>query len=153
MIDESGIKCASVSARSILVEYGPIRVRHRRSSAQTMATGRRTKADLSSTEDPLKREVRREKNRLAARELKRTRDNVELELTKQVEELEEEQARLEEEQKTLENRRAQLTRAIYNAKQMPLIPLITEIDVPLMFAANQEQNLLVDLRSLMNFDD
>lgn len=150
MLDESGIKCASVTPRSILVEYGPIRVRHRRSSSQTMATGRRTKTEVTSAEDSVKREARRERNRLAARELKKTRDNIESELMRQVDELEEERARLEEQQRVLEDQKARLNRAIYNAKQAPLVPLIANIGVPVMFAVNQQQDVLVDLRSLIN---
>ena len=149
MLDENEIKCASVTARSILVEYGPIRVRHRRNSSQTMANGRRTKDDRTVEEDPLKRELRREKNRLAARELKRTRDSIEWELMKQVEELEQERESLEKQQRLLEDQKAKLSRAIYNAKQAPLIPLITNIDVPVMFAANSQHDLLVDIRSLI----
>ena len=132
------------------MEYGPIRVRHRRSSSQTTATSRRIRTDTRSSEDPEKREARREKNRLAARELKKTRDNIESELIRQVDELEEEQARLEEQRRVLEDQKAKLNRAIYNAKQAPLVPLIANIGVPVMFPVNQQQDVLVDLRSLIN---
>ena len=130
------------------MEYGPIRVRHRRSSSQTTATSRRIRTDTRSSEDPEKREARREKNRLAARELKKTRDNIESELIRQVDELEEEH--LEVPRSVLEDQKAKLNRAIYNAKQAPLVPLIANIGVPVMFPVNQQQDVLVDLRSLIN---
>jgi hypothetical protein len=132
-----------------VVEYGPIRVRHRQSQSQTLATGRRSKYSPCSEEDSVKREIRRTRNRLAARELKKTRDNIETELFKQIEVLEQEKDRLQEEHKQLAERKASLNRAIYNAKLAPLVPLVTNIDIPLLFGPKQRRDLLIDLRPLL----
>jgi hypothetical protein len=49
------------TAKTRLVDYGPIRVRHRIAPSQTFATGRRLKDDPISPEDVVKREIRRAK--------------------------------------------------------------------------------------------
>ena len=115
--------------KSFVVEYGPIRIRHRRKSPQTLATGRRPKHESTSDEDPLTCEIRRSKNRLAARELKKKRENIEVGLLKTISQLEEERSHLEKQHKDLEEYRAQLNRAVYNAKQAPWIPLILDMDM------------------------
>lgn len=134
---------------SYIVDYGPVRIRHRRSLSQTIATGRRSKDEPLDGEEATKREIRREKNRIAARQLKRSRDQIELDLVQQIKELEQEQNSLEEQHKMLEERKAQLNRAVYNAKQTPLIPLVTDINIPIFFGPQERRDLLIDLRPLL----
>ena len=76
-------------ARTSLVSYGPIRIRRRHTVSSTLATGRRSKDEMIEGEDPVKREIRRLKNRDAARRLKAERDGIERDLHNQVLELEE----------------------------------------------------------------
>ena len=83
--------------RTSTVTYGPIRIRKRHIAAPTLATGRRSKDDFTMGEDIRKREIRRLKNREAARNLKKQRDDIENSLLKQVTELESLQSRLLEE--------------------------------------------------------
>ncbi|CAF2380101.1 unnamed protein product [Rotaria sp. Silwood2] len=139
---------------SYIVDYGPIRVRHRRSKSQTLATGRRSRDEPLYGEEAIKRELRREKNRIAARHLKRTRDQIESDLLETIKELEHEQKCLEEQHKKLEERKAQLNRAVYNAKQAPFIPLITDINIPILFGPQKRRDLLIDLQPLLkNLDE
>ena len=70
------------------VEYGPIRVRLTRKPAPTLATGRRSKHIKLSGDAAIKREKRREKNRIAARRLKEKRESIEDELQREIELLE-----------------------------------------------------------------
>lgn len=70
--------------RTSTVTYGPICVRKRHTAAPTLATGRRSKDAFIVGEDIRKREVRRQKNRESARNLKRVRDNIERSLQTQV---------------------------------------------------------------------
>ena len=79
-------RCAG--QRTSTVIYGPIRVRKRHTAAPTLATGRRSKDAFIAGEDIRKREVRRQKNRDAARKLKLERENIEHTLQTQVIELE-----------------------------------------------------------------
>ncbi|CAF0758558.1 unnamed protein product [Rotaria sp. Silwood1] len=146
-------KKSDLNAASYIVEYGPIRVRHRRSKSQTLATGRKSRDEPLYGEEAIKRELRREKNRIAARQLKRTRDEMESDLLETIKELEHEQKCLEEQHKKLEDRKAQLTRAVYNAKQTPLIPLITDMNIPILFGPQERRDLLIDLQPLLKILD
>ena len=77
------------------VEYGPIRVRLTRKPAPTLATGRRSKHITLLGDAAIKREKRREKNRIAARRLKAKRESIEDELQRKIELLENEQMNLQ----------------------------------------------------------
>jgi hypothetical protein len=74
--------------RTSVVTYGPIRIKKRHTTAPTLATGRRSKYVLVNGEDAVKGELRRRKNREAARNLKKYRDNIEHELSAAINELE-----------------------------------------------------------------
>ena len=139
----------SSSAGTYTVEYGPIRVRHRLTVSQTLATGRRPKDDPVEGDAAIQREIRRAKNRIAARELKRTRDQIEQDLIEKIKQLEQEQTYLEGQHKELEDYKAQLNRAVYNAKQAPLIPLIADLDTPLLLELQSKHDLLIDLQPLL----
>jgi hypothetical protein len=136
-----------------VIDYGPIRVRHRRYASQTLATGRRSKNDRQSHEDPIKCELRRTKNRLAARELKKCRDNIEIGLMRQIQELEQARADLQCQHKQLEARKASLSRAVYNAKQAPLIPLVVNVDIPVLLGTQQRPGQLIDIQPLLRTID
>ena len=139
---------------SYVVDYGPVRVRHRRSASQTLATGRRSKDEPLYGEEAIKREIRRAKNRIAARELKKDRDQIEIDLVQKIQQLEEEKNDLQTQHKILEERRAQLNRAVYNAKQAALVPLITDMNISLFFPSQDQKNLLIDFYSLLqNIDE
>ncbi|CAF1329811.1 unnamed protein product [Rotaria sp. Silwood1] len=75
-------------SRTSTISYGPIHVRKRHTAAPTLATGRRSKDMKMEGEEAIKREIRRQKNRESARNLKKIRDNVENELKIQIQELE-----------------------------------------------------------------
>lgn len=149
-----GCSQSNSGSGSYLVDYGPIRVRHRRGVSQTLATGRRSKDAELAGEEAIKREIRREKNRVAARELKKTRDKIEFDLMEKLQTLEQERQSLQEQHVQLEQRKGQLNRALYNAKQAPLIPLIADMDIPLLLELPQRQDLLIDLQPLLrNIDE
>ncbi|CAF1120785.1 unnamed protein product [Rotaria sordida] len=87
-IDSSKFKNSCRVSRTSPVIYGPICIKKRRSAAPTLATGRRSKDAIMEGEEARKREIRRMKNRISARNLKRLRDNIENNLKSQVKELE-----------------------------------------------------------------
>ncbi|CAF0866197.1 unnamed protein product [Adineta ricciae] len=142
-------KSKNSNPSSIVVDYGPIRVFHRRFTAQTLLTGRRSKDEPLDGEEAAKREARRIKNRIASRELKKTRDAIEMDLVEKLKELEAEKDRLQTQHKELEARKAQLNRAVYNAKQAPLIPLITDLNFSTFLQAEEQEILLEHVYSLL----
>lgn len=131
------------------MEYGPIRVRHRLTASQTLATGRRPKDEPVDGEAAVQREIRRAKNRIAARELKKSRDQIELDLVEKIKQLEHEQDYLEGQHKHLEDYKAQLNRAVYNAKQAPLIPLVADLNAPLLLDLQSKHDQIIDLQPLL----
>mgnify|MGYP006904161663 FL=1 len=80
--------------------------------------------------------------------MKKSRDKIEVDLLEKLQSLEREKQLLQEQHQHLEERKGQLNRALYNAKQSPLIPLITDMDMPLLFELPQRDNLLIDLQPL-----
>jgi hypothetical protein len=97
--------------------------------------------------------MRRAKNRIAARELKKSRDQIELNLIQQIKDLEEEKIYLEQQHKRLEEYKGQLNRAVYNAKQTPLIPFVADMNIPLFFEPQHGHDLLIDLQPLLQTID
>jgi len=55
--------------------------------------------------------------------------------------------------KQLEDYKAKLNRAVYNAKQAPLIPLITDINFSVLFNLQQRHDVLIDLQPLLETID
>ena len=90
----SSSSTGSESASNIL-QYGPIQVRVCRKGAPTLATGRRSKHLTLHGEEAIKREKRREKNRVAARKLKEKRQIIEDELNREIQDLESEHSDLQ----------------------------------------------------------
>jgi hypothetical protein len=72
-----------------------------------------------------------------------------LDLIEKIKVLEQEKNCLQEQHKQLEDRKAKLNRALYNAKQAPLIPLITDINIPLFFEIQQRHDVLIDFEPLL----
>ena len=93
----SASPCSSETRSSSLnvLQYGPIQVRLCRKSAPTLANGRRSKHLTLHGDEALKREKRREKNRLAAKKLKEKRQIIEDELNKEIQELQGEHSDLQ----------------------------------------------------------
>lgn len=104
-------------------------------------------------DEAVKRELRRAKNRIASRELKKARDQIEFDLNQQILELEQQKCDLQEQHKQLEARKAQLNRAVYNAKQAPLIPFVTDLTFPALSTSPDKQMLLADLCALLESID
>lgn len=132
-----------------MIQYGPILVRHRVNQAPTIATGRRNKSNPTTEQSLAEREERLIKNRLAARNLKRTRDEIETKLGEQLAELENERLCLEMQYEQLENRKNELSRAVYNVRQAPLIPLLVDLPIPIIFRTNGQSDLSIDIRPLL----
>lgn len=120
------------------VEYGPIRVRLTRKPAPTLATGRQSKYIKLSGDAAIKRDKRREKNRIAARRLKEKRELIEDELQRQIEVLENEHFDL---QKYLVHLQSQKQR------------LETELNNSLFFDSITELLMTDDQKLLHIFDD
>jgi len=55
--------------------------------------------------------------------------------------------------KQLEDYKAKLNRAVYNAKQAPLIPLITDINFSVLFDLQQGHDVLIDFQPLLETID
>ena len=146
---ESETSDDSFTQKSQLVQYGPIKVRHRLMPSQTLLKGRRTTEQKATEEDPIKREQRLNKNRLASRNLKKSRDEVEIRLSLQVAELERKAAELEKETKELEERKAKLNRDVYNARQAPFVPLIVDLGIPIIYRPKERPDLEIDLTDLL----
>ncbi|CAF1045773.1 unnamed protein product [Adineta ricciae] len=76
------------SSPPITVVYGPINIKVRQSAAPTLATGRCSKFVELEGEAAVKREIRRKRNREAAKKLKEKRSIIEDNLKKQISEYE-----------------------------------------------------------------
>lgn len=74
--------------KSVTVAYGPIQVVVRQTKAPTLATGRRSKFVPLEGDEARKREIRRKRNRDAAKKLKEKRALVEQQLLADIKELE-----------------------------------------------------------------
>jgi hypothetical protein len=92
----------------VTVTYGPINVKVRRSLPPTLATGRRSKFMKLDGDAAVKRELRRKRNREAARKLKEKRILVEQQLENDIRELESKQQDLLLNIKNLETYKEQL---------------------------------------------
>ena len=91
------------SSPPITVMYGPINIKVRQSAAPTLATGRCSKFVELEGEAAVKREIRRKRNREAAKKLKEKRSIIEDTLQKQISEYEAQEKSL---LLTIENLRA-----------------------------------------------
>ncbi|CAF1045839.1 unnamed protein product [Rotaria sordida] len=91
-----------------ILKYGPINVTVRPSAAPTLATGRRSKFTKLDGDAAIKRELRRKRNREAARKLKEKREFIERQLEKEIRELESEEQGLLLKVKNLELYKEQL---------------------------------------------
>jgi hypothetical protein len=90
------------------VSYGPITVRVRQFQPPTLATGRRSKFLQLEGDAAIKRDLRRKKNRDAAKKLKEKRFIIERQLEKEIQELESKEQELVTRVKNLESYKEQL---------------------------------------------
>ena len=93
---------------SVTVAYGPITVRVRQIQPPTLATGRRSKFLKLEGDAAIKRELRRKKNRDAAKKLKEKRIIIEQQLENDIHDLETKEKELETRVKNLEAYKGQL---------------------------------------------
>ncbi|CAF1130120.1 unnamed protein product [Rotaria sp. Silwood1] len=100
-------KC-SIPKAPVTLTYGPINVTVRPSAAPTLATGRRSKFAKLEGDAAIKREIRRKRNREAARKLKEKREFIERQLELKISELESQQQDLLMTVKNLELYKGQL---------------------------------------------
>ncbi|CAF1123884.1 unnamed protein product [Adineta steineri] len=129
------------------IYYGPIRFYGRRRKAPTLSTGRRSKFEEVNEEEEIRRNKRREKNRLLSKRLKEKREKILNELIQQINQLEEKQFYLQNTVEQLHSHRNQLINKLSNANKDPLLNLIYQNDVPLFF--QQVDDLQFDTDSLI----
>ena len=94
----------------VTVAYGPITIRVRQSKPPTLATGRRSKFLQLEGDAAAKRDLRRKRNRDAAKKLKEKRFIIEQQLQKDIDELESKGQALESRIKVLETHKDELDR-------------------------------------------
>jgi hypothetical protein len=70
------------------LRYGPVVVRPRKKPAPTLSSGRRSKNAVLTPEENIKREIRRQRNRVAAEKCKKKREEIETGLENTVKQLE-----------------------------------------------------------------
>lgn len=95
-------KAAKAAAAAEAIQYGPIVVKPRKTTAPTLANGRKSKDEPLPPDENLKRQQRRDRNRQAAAKCRRRRNELR-------EVLEEDEKKLVEEQKLLERNVQTLT--------------------------------------------
>ncbi|CAF0960488.1 unnamed protein product [Rotaria sordida] len=84
-------------------------------------------------------------------QLNLNKNKINNELLKPIENIEQEENHLNNSHEQINEQQAQLQRAIYNAKQTPLIPFIVDIDYHSLFDLSQQQNdLLTNILSLVH---
>jgi hypothetical protein len=139
------------------LEYGPLRIRVCRKTAPTLATGRRSKYILLSGDEAIKREMRREKNRVAARKLKEKRSLIEQDLFDKVKQLEDEQSNLENNLTELQSQKQNLETKVINS--VPIDPIgdllfTTNDNIPLFFdECSDDYDLFnTSITNLLNFN-
>ena len=95
-------------ADSTMAAYGPLTVAVRKAQPPTLATGRRSKFLILEGEEAIRRELRRKRNRDAAKKLKEKRFIMEQQLQKDIADLESKEQELTSKVKNLENYKEQL---------------------------------------------
>lgn len=91
-----------------VVAFGPIKVKHRKKPAPTLATGRRSRYELLSPEEEEKREIRRARNRAAAERVRLNRLGIQEDLQFQIDSLEQEEQNLRSQVQTLNSQKVDL---------------------------------------------
>lgn len=76
------------------LHYGPVVIRPRKKPAPTLSSGRRSKNAVLTPEEDVKREIRRQRNRVAAEKCKKKREEIEKGLENTVKQLESKQNEL-----------------------------------------------------------
>lgn len=100
------------------IAFGPIKVKPRKKPAPTLATGRRSKYEVLSPEEEMKRDVRRARNRAAAERVRISRLNIEQQLLDQIAELEKEEQDLTTDVQALQHQKLHLETRLFTHEQM-----------------------------------
>ncbi|CAF0924084.1 unnamed protein product [Adineta ricciae] len=105
--------------RTYVLQYGPIVIRKRQSTAPTLATGRRPKNVKCEGDEAIKRDIRRMKNRESAKNLKKIRDDIAHNLESKIDELELEERELSTSVHVLRSYKAYLERRCEESSSKP----------------------------------
>lgn len=133
-----------------IIKYGPIIVRKRHTAAPTLATGRRSKYAIMEGEAAFRREVRRMKNREAAKNLKRARESVENQLKTQLNNLESKERELLVEIERLQEYKNNLETRWEQSK--PRYEIISQTTAPSLVRTKQDfKTRLLTRSSLDNY--
>ena len=140
-----------------IIEFGPIKVKPRKRPAPTLATGRRSKYEILTTEEEQKRNVRRARNRAAAERVRISRLAIEQQLQEQIDQLERDEQQLQTDVQNLQNQKLHLETRIYTHQQMCSNVQVSQIDLPSYFpldAPNSTPTLQsYDKLPELDFDD
>jgi hypothetical protein len=109
---KSSRRSSSKAGNSTEVSYGPLVVRPRKTPAPTLSSGRRSKYELLSDEEERKRQMRRDRNRMAANKCKNKRVEIESSLEKERNELKMMNDKIKREFEMLQERKRKLLQVI-----------------------------------------
>ena len=125
--------------------YGPIRYFARKGKAPTLITGRKSKFEQLDGEEEMKRELRRQKNRLLSQQLKEKREKIFSDLLTRIDQLEREQSHLCDYIQQLQEHRDDLLQEMEDIQQDPLANLIQQNEMALFFEEHDHQDFDTDL--------
>ena len=101
---------------------------------------------LTSSTNRRSRDAIKCKNQLRSHSVEKNVNKIDNESLKSIQNFQQEKNLLRTQQE-----QAQLQRAMYNARQTPLIPLITDIDFPCLFKPSEQQSdLLMNIVNLLD---
>ena len=100
------------------IAFGPIKVKPRKKPAPTLATGRRSKYEVLSPEEEMKRDIRRARNRAAAERVRVSRLNIEQQLLDEIAALEKQEQDLTTDVQTLQHQKLHLETRLFTHEQM-----------------------------------
>jgi len=142
--DPYSLNCNSNVSLDSCVYYGPIRFYRRRGKAPTLLTGRKSKFEKLDGEEKIRRDLRRQKNRLLSKKLKEKRENIFNELLQQMKELEQKQLYLLNSIQQLQLYKNNLYNKLENSKQDSLFNLINQNQFTLFFEQYDHSNFDTD---------
>ena len=134
-------------------EYEPFRTRITRKTIPTCTIGRRSKHVISFGEETMKREKRREKHRIIARQLKVKQKLFEENLYQKVKELENEKSNLENHVMQLQSHKQNLQDELISNYSMDSIADKEKIPLFLDHYSDDFHLLNMSLTNILNFND
>lgn len=143
-MDYSNSKNATVPS-SNCVCFGPIRYFARKGKAPTLSTGRKSKFEQLDGEDEMRRELRRQKNRVLSQQLKEKREKIFSDLLTRIDQLEREQSHLCTHIQQLQEHRDDLLQEMQCIQQDPLTNLIYQNQMTLFFEQHDHQDFDTEL--------